>query len=119
MGSWLAKSADASVETVSPNVSHSDVAYPEEPICSTIPTSTPIPEALRTREGLLAKYGPPTLITGPSDGFLSTCYQEDCLLMGGLRNNFTERMVWEIEGNQDVAYLNGDRVLKIFRNSYV
>lgn len=136
MGSWLAKSAEVSqagvahpeepvvppflnttpvptsepLTTKSSEVSQAGVAHPEETISFPAPTPAPI----KTKEELLAKFGPPTTTTGPSDGFFATCYQEDCFLMGGLRNKFTERMVWTTEGKQKVAYLNGDRVLKIF-----
>lgn len=112
MGSWLSKSA------------HSDVACPEESFQSpdTMPVG-PAQELVRTKERLLAKFGPPTSIGGPSDEFLTTCYQEDHLLKEGLRNQFTERLVWNTENDQVneqvVAYLNGDQVLKIFINSYM
>jgi len=84
------------------------------PILVPNPDSVSNPELPKTKDELLSKFGPPTAITRQVDGFFAICYEEDRFLMGGLRNKFTERMVWTIENKQKIAYLNGDQVLKIF-----
>lgn len=103
MGSWFSKSSE---------VSQAGVAYPEEPIV--LPTPAPASELVKTKAELLAKFGPPTSTTTQAEAFFATCYEEDCSLMGGLRNRFTERMVWDTTGKSRVAYLRGDDVLKVF-----
>lgn len=108
MGSWFSKSSEAGI------------AYPEEPVMPSFlqpahtfePTTLPTP--IKTKAELLAKFGPPTCTTTQPEAFFATCYEEDCFLMGGLRNKFTERMVWDTTGKSRVAYLRGDEVLKVF-----
>ena len=67
-----------------------------------------------TKETLFARFGQPESCNPSSLTFFAHSYQEDCALMGGLRNRADERIEWKTDNGYVVAYMKDNKLVKLF-----
>lgn len=73
-------------------------------------------DELKTKQDLEPFLKSPHKCYSSLNGFCAHSYQEDCFLVGGGRDAYTDRIEWKDNSHYLVIYLDGDSILRKFHN---